>query len=205
MPLTEHERVQIRHQCTRCRAVKSTTEFHRAGPKGAKSGVRMPCKECQRPKRAALQRLSLQRSDVKAKQLATSAAWRRAHPEYERERSRRRWKTDLKYRFNVRRAARAHARKNPAYYALAASKRRALLAGTGGSVSVQEWAAIIAQHSDRCAYCGKRSSLTQDHVVPISKGGSHSASNIVPACKPCNSRKRDRLVRPMLPEVLACL
>jgi 5-methylcytosine-specific restriction endonuclease McrA len=34
--------------------------------------------------------------------------------------------------------------------------------------------------------------LTLDHVIPRSKGGSHSWNNIVTACEKCNSRKRDR-------------
>lgn len=48
-----------------------------------------------------------------------------------------------------------------------------------------------ARHQYRCVYCGKRAKgkLTQDHIPPLSKGGSHTASNIVPACCSCNSRK----------------
>jgi 5-methylcytosine-specific restriction endonuclease McrA len=30
--------------------------------------------------------------------------------------------------------------------------------------------------------------------VPLTRGGSHSITNIVPACKTCNSSKRDRLL-----------
>ena len=41
----------------------------------------------------------------------------------------------------------------------------------------------------KCQYCGKRfspKSLTIDHVHPKSKGGKHSWTNSVAACKPCN-------------------
>lgn len=54
-----------------------------------------------------------------------------------------------------------------------------------------QWTALQVAFDHRCAYCGKRAKghLTQDHVQPLSKGGSHTLSNIVPACKSCNSRK----------------
>ena len=53
-----------------------------------------------------------------------------------------------------------------------------------------QWLRILAAYNGLCAYCGKKfKELTQDHVIPLSKGGNHTASNIVPACTPCNSRK----------------
>jgi 5-methylcytosine-specific restriction endonuclease McrA len=48
----------------------------------------------------------------------------------------------------------------------------------------------------KCYWCGcelNTKTSTQDHVLPISKGGSNWITNIVPACKPCNSKKRDRI------------
>jgi len=44
------------------------------------------------------------------------------------------------------------------------------------------------------AYCGHKpanpAELEVEHVVPISKRGPHTLSNIVPACKACNASKR---------------
>jgi 5-methylcytosine-specific restriction endonuclease McrA len=34
--------------------------------------------------------------------------------------------------------------------------------------------------------------LTIDHVVPISKGGQHTWTNVVTACSQCNNRKGDK-------------
>ncbi len=45
----------------------------------------------------------------------------------------------------------------------------------------------------QCYYCGKTfkpSELTMDHVVPIIRGGLSIKSNLVPACKECNSKKK---------------
>lgn len=54
-----------------------------------------------------------------------------------------------------------------------------------------QWIEMQAVYEYRCAYCHRRAKghLTQDHLTPLSKGGSHTASNIVPACQPCNSKK----------------
>jgi 5-methylcytosine-specific restriction endonuclease McrA len=43
-----------------------------------------------------------------------------------------------------------------------------------------------------CMYCGGRYAhhqLTRDHVLPLSRGGQDTWSNIVSACKPCNASK----------------
>ena len=42
-----------------------------------------------------------------------------------------------------------------------------------------------------CQYCGSGKHLTLDHVMPRSKGGSHTWDNVVAACERCNSRKGD--------------
>lgn len=44
-----------------------------------------------------------------------------------------------------------------------------------------------------CYYCQtpiRRTEVTMDHVVPISRGGRSTAGNLVPACKRCNEQKR---------------
>ena len=44
-----------------------------------------------------------------------------------------------------------------------------------------------------CAYCDALAT-TVDHVVPLVRGGTNYEGNLVPACRPCNSRKSFRLV-----------
>lgn len=52
--------------------------------------------------------------------------------------------------------------------------------------------AVLARDGHRCQYCGSRAE-TVDHVVPRSRGGLHEWANVVAACRPCNSLKRDHL------------
>jgi 5-methylcytosine-specific restriction endonuclease McrA len=63
-----------------------------------------------------------------------------------------------------------------------------------GDLTAAQWAEIQAAHDHRCAYCHGAYPLTLDHIVPIAKGGTHTASNILPACTPCNSQKGTRPV-----------
>ncbi|MCL4189024.1 MAG: HNH endonuclease [Rhodobacteraceae bacterium] len=46
-----------------------------------------------------------------------------------------------------------------------------------------------------CQYCGARGELTFDHVVPRSRGGRTSWTNVVAACAGCNLRKGSRSLR----------
>ena len=52
---------------------------------------------------------------------------------------------------------------------------------------------VLRRDGRRCAYCARRAD-TIDHVVPRSRGGTHTWENCVAACRACNSRKADRLL-----------
>jgi len=53
--------------------------------------------------------------------------------------------------------------------------------------------AVFARDGHRCQYCGSAAENI-DHVIPRSRGGAHTWDNVVAACRPCNTRKRDRLL-----------
>jgi 5-methylcytosine-specific restriction endonuclease McrA len=55
--------------------------------------------------------------------------------------------------------------------------------------------AVFARDGWECQYCGRRGSLTMDHVVPRSKGGDTSWENVVACCATCNRRKGNMSVR----------
>lgn len=47
-----------------------------------------------------------------------------------------------------------------------------------------------------CHYCGETfppAELTMDHIVPLARGGRSTKGNLVPACKPCNTEKKNKL------------
>ena len=54
--------------------------------------------------------------------------------------------------------------------------------------------AVLARDGGECGYCGGRAD-TMDHIIPRSRGGAHSWTNVVAACaEPCNSQKADYLL-----------
>ena len=51
---------------------------------------------------------------------------------------------------------------------------------------------VFVRDGHRCQYCGAQAENI-DHVVPRSRGGTHSWENVVACCRRCNTRKEDRL------------
>lgn len=50
--------------------------------------------------------------------------------------------------------------------------------------------AVFERDGGVCVYCGKRTgTMTCDHVLPVSRGGSSAMDNLVTACLACNTSK----------------
>lgn len=68
----------------------------------------------------------------------------------------------------------------------------------GGYHTFGEWETLRAQYDWTCPCCGKKEpeiKLSQDHIIPVSKGGSDNIENIQPLCLPCNIKKMTKIVR----------
>lgn len=84
-------------------------------------------------------------------------------------------------------------------------RRRARLnAAPINNLTEAEWEQIKAHYGHCCVYCGRHMQrLTQDHLTPLSKGGSHTKHNVVPACLSCNSKKKTGpVLKPVQPLLL---
>ncbi len=51
---------------------------------------------------------------------------------------------------------------------------------------------IMKRDRHTCQYCGIKSDLTLDHVMPKSRGGKDTWENLVTACNHCNVKKGNR-------------
>ena len=63
-------------------------------------------------------------------------------------------------------------------------------------LTAEEWEAIKKFYYHKCYYSGSgtqcsKGNLEMDHIIPLSKGGNHTMSNIVPSCRKHNAQKRD--------------
>lgn len=61
-----------------------------------------------------------------------------------------------------------------------------------GKMPKGAWEAMIVLYEGKCAKCGDITDLTLDHVVPVTKGGSHELVNAQILCRTCNSAKGNR-------------
>ena len=126
---------------------------------------------------ANLERYEAQRAKYRAanrqREIQRAQEWYAANPDRARDRRRQ------------------YKRKNPAIFVEANRRRRARKSGAVlGILDAAQWAAILDYFGHACAYCNATGvKLTQDHVVPLARGGEHTASNVIPACGLCNRRK----------------
>lgn len=78
-------------------------------------------------------------------------------------------------------------------------KRRARKRDIINTLTAEEWIEILKEYKFKCAYCGCEFTLfnreTRDHVIPISKGGDNIKENVIPACRSCNSKKYDKILK----------
>jgi 5-methylcytosine-specific restriction endonuclease McrA len=75
--------------------------------------------------------------------------------------------------------------------------RRRELVLHGEGVTLEQWTKILDIQNRRCNGCGrkfgKRLKATEDHIIPLSKGGLHEFENIQALCGRCNSTKNANL------------
>lgn len=73
------------------------------------------------------------------------------------------------------------------------AKRRSRQAQNGGrGFTKAQWNKLLDRCGNICAYCRIAPASSIDHFVPLSGGGKHDFSNLIPACRSCNSLKGEK-------------
>lgn len=180
----------ITKKCTKCGVKKTIGDFYT--DKTGKDGVRSVCKVCHNldiksriegnPQKYTKLKSKAQKKwrDSKLEERREKGReYARAHTDQKREADKRRYWENLEASRNKER--------------MKAHRRRV----SGDVWTLEEENQLITDYGFRCVYCNKkkkRKDLTLDHVIPITKGGTNSIENLVPACCFCNLSKGNKSI-----------
>lgn len=197
MPFLWHSFWVDSKQCKTCSEVKPLTDFHvrranrvRAGQPYVYEHVSNSCKDCEHQGKSE---------------------WRKTPGAKASERRFR--QTNEKHRnYAKTEAGRAAIERYKGSIQNLLRQSRADFKARGGIVvdlTVEDLADLLGRYQMTCAYCrqpvllhvdvGHPQKLTLDHVLPIDRGGGHTADNLVPSCWRCNERKGTRTIQPLPP------
>ncbi len=164
--------------CSRCKQIKLITEFgiHKKMADGRYS----QCLICRRQARAEYRKRQV-------KNIAIQQA-----DNYQRNREKRIAYANARILENPERFKQYMAiSKKRNHLAIAANTRRRNARRKANGIYFISKKELQKLNRGPCFYCGATERITIDHVVAIARGGTDSIGNLVPACKSCNSRKRE--------------
>ena len=178
--MTDRESIDMTEYktCSRCKQTLPTTDFGKHSK--TKDGLYSQCQPCRRQARAEYrirqaEAIKLQQAD-----------------NYRRNREKRIAYATANVYKNIERHKMYNAkskRKRHVQIAADSRRRRARLKANGiFFITKKETNRLLASN---CFYCGSSERITIDHVIAIARGGTDGIGNLVPACKSCNSQKRD--------------
>jgi 5-methylcytosine-specific restriction endonuclease McrA len=78
-----------------------------------------------------------------------------------------------------------------------AHRRRSRLLNAEGQYTAADIRLQLKSQNSKCWHCGEKLSRKYevDHLIPLARGGSNRAENIVISCRHCNRSKRDKLTQ----------
>ena len=180
--------------CPRCKQVKEAEAFH--ANKRNKNGLSDRCKQCQHEVYVASRDLPMvcrlcgkdiafehQRPDPRTR----DGVSRICLPCLEARRE------SAKPRIRAARRVWGRTEKGKEASRHTSNRYWARKAKAEGTFSRQEWCEVLEDFNHHCAYCHEPLVGTphQEHMQALINGGRDDRSNIVPACKTCNSRKQN--------------
>jgi 5-methylcytosine-specific restriction endonuclease McrA len=104
------------------------------------------------------------------------------------------WKKKNREQVNLKN--RIYYQQNPVKFRDKANKRRLIIKQTAdGTVTMKTLEGLYSQQNYKCNECGTDISLKRDmdHIIPLSRGGLHTISNIQWLCVECSRRKGNKL------------
>lgn len=183
---TQQELNQGNKTCSVCEKVKEIRDFYERG----NGGFYSYCKECHTKKTKIY--VDENREKVLARKKAYYIKTRDYQLSYFKKYSKINSKRNVERAIKWANANRDRVRE----YSIAAShRRRAKLKNVDFTFNRDEWNYCKNYFKNSsgyvlCAYCDKEMiNATQEHFIPVHKGGNHTKHNILPICQNCNSQK----------------
>lgn len=171
--------------CKGCKVNKPLSDYHKN--KNRKDGVTIICKPCAIAKTGQWQKENKDR---------VNATYRKNYAKnLENSRAKRRARFKQWYSCNAefqRQRTRQYAKAHPESKRISEQKRRIRKLNNGEYLILPK--EISRLLSSNCNNCGSSKSVTLDHIIPISRGGSHSIGNLQSLCKSCNSSKNNKTI-----------
>ena len=184
--------------CTLCKTNKNESDFYSLS--SSPDGLAWYCKSCQDKRRKKWARKNPKR-DRETRRLwakksrphrwmkvrAAEKRYAALHPDRRRD-SCNKWtrkNRDKRHAIDARWRSR-----NRAKCALRQQQRRRV----SGDLTLAQWLEILELFDGKCLRCGTKKRISIDHIIPIAKGGLHTASNVQPLCCSCNSSKRTKII-----------
>lgn len=200
----------MQKRCAKCLQIKPLTDFYTH--KTTKDRHRPECKECckQATQENYAAQIEVERANGRAyyakhAERVKNRQRKYAHERYTEDKEGVLLHARLYYAANVHRIRariRAQYAANPAIGHINRARHRAHKAACPkNDLTLAQWIEIKTMYDHCCVYCGRQMErLTQDHLTPLSKGGAHTYSNVVPACQSCNSKKgKGNVLKPVQP------
>jgi len=167
--------------CTKCNETLSLDQFHKRGSNRA--DLQSQCKSCRNAHKRIWREANKETCN------ANSRAWNANNSE-RRKQNQTKWITNNPEYHKTK--TREWMRNHPEVQRKAKLKRKALKLQNGVFVIPNSF--FVTLYNSPCIYCGSTQNIEADHVIPISRGGTHSIGNLAPACRKCNASKNSRTI-----------
>lgn len=186
--------------CTECGEWKPLTEFRKK--RSTEDTLRSQCNSCanaynhryrKEHYESKLETERCWREENREKTRVSSRRWREAHPEYIRN-----WREEhpeynhnyyVEHREYFQKYSKQYREEHREELRVNYQRWRARLAAAEGAHTWEEFEFLCKLNNQRCWCCDKKLPLTEDHIIPLSCGGSNNIDNIQPLCGSCNSSK----------------
>lgn len=185
--------------CTRCKQDKHSDDF--GSDKRMKSGKNIYCRECVRAASVLYREMNPDKCKESAKK--TRIKSREKKSEYTKKRyqenrdsilleNKERRKNDYEKVIEIERASRAKNKEKQRPFKNERQIRRSRIQNARTFLILPK--EIKKLYNQPCAACGVEDNQSMDHIIPLSRGGSHSIGNLMTLCRSCNSSKHARTI-----------